>query len=359
MAEKIVIMVPPPPRSQAKPTYRADLLQEPEHAAHHHGWQDVSKRLIAGGIAGSLAKTVIAPLDRTKIIFQTSEKIFSARNAVAEMIHICKVEGVSGLWRGNSATVLRVFPYAGIQFCAFDLYKKMFSESGHLSEIQRLGAGSAAGATAVALTYPLDLLRARLAVRRQISGKQVTYLEVLKAGESQVHIRNLYRGLSPTLLGILPYAGIAFYTRDTLNSLAAKHFETTSLNTPLSTKLASGAISGLIAQSSTYPLDLVRRRMQTEGFVDSASRGNEARQDVTGRTRLRYVSIVGTLKTIYCEGGLKGLFKGLSMNWVKGPAAFMISFTAFDYLKLFFHISSHEDFRKKPAGEREAKTESA
>ncbi len=55
-------------------TYRADLLQEPEKHHMDSSVMDVSKRLIAGGIAGSLAKSVIAPLDRTKIIFQTSEK---------------------------------------------------------------------------------------------------------------------------------------------------------------------------------------------------------------------------------------------------------------------------------------------
>ena len=260
----------------------------------------------------------------------------------------CKYEGVVGLWRGNSATVLRVFPYAGIQFCSFDLYKKMFSsdDSGHLTSLQRLGAGSAAGATAVAITYPLDLLRARLAVQRhEPGGAPLSYRHALNAGPQGVQLRDLYRGLSPTLLGILPYAGIAFYTRDTLNGLAARRLETTSLDTPLAVKLGAGAISGLIAQSSTYPLDLVRRRMQTEGYTRA-----DAADGAPRRTAAKYLTILGTLRTIHAEGGARALFKGLSMNWIKGPVAFMISFTAFDYLKLLFHIraAAAEDFRRKP-----------
>jgi solute carrier family 25, member 42 len=318
---------------------------------------DVSKRLIAGGIAGSLAKTVIAPLDRTKIIFQTSEKVFNARNLMQEILHICKHEGVLGLWRGNSATVLRVFPYAGIQFCSFDLYKKMFSnhDSGHLTSIQRLGAGSAAGATAVAVTYPLDLLRARLAVQRHVAGgARLSYRHALCAGHDRILLSDLYRGLAPTLLGILPYAGIAFFTRDTLNGLAARRLETTALDTPLAAKLAAGAVSGLIAQSSTYPLDLVRRRMQTEGYLPAAAAAAAAPAPAGAprATAVKFVSIAGTLRAIYQEGGARALFKGLSMNWIKGPVAFMISFTAFDYLKLLLHISAAaaDDFRRKPPG---------
>lgn len=327
-------------------SYRADLLQQPDKNSIENSAIDVSKRLVAGGIAGSLAKSAIAPLDRTKIIFQTSTKVFNARNVIHEMAEICKLEGIAGLWRGNSATVLRVFPYAGIQFCSFDLYKKLFSDddTGHLSSLQRLGAGSAAGATAVVITYPLDLLRARLAVQREVSGVRLSYYDAL-VGDGAFRIRNLYRGIMPTLLGILPYAGIAFYTRDTLNALAARRLETSALETPLFAKLFSGAISGLVAQSSTYPLDLVRRRMQTEGYIDLSHSGLKGAR----RAELKYVTIAGTLRTIYAEGGTRALFKGLSMNWIKGPVAFMISFTAFDYLKLLFNIQppAAEDFRRK------------
>lgn len=36
---------------------------------------------------------------------------------------------------------------------------------------------------------------------------------------------------------------------------------------------------------------------------------------------------------------MRGMFKGLSVNWVKGPVAISISFTTFDFLKRQFGIS--------------------
>ncbi|KAE8294342.1 Mitochondrial coenzyme A transporter SLC25A42 Solute carrier family 25 member 42 [Larimichthys crocea] len=271
--------------------------------------------LLCGAFAGAVAKTVIAPLDRTKIIFQVSSKRFSAKEAFRLIYCTYMKDGLLSLWRGNSATMVRVMPYAAIQFFSHEQYKTHLGgyygyQGKALPPLPRFLAGSLAGTTAAMLTYPLDMVRARMAVTAREMYSNIMHVFVRISQEEGV--KTLYRGFTPTILGVIPYAGITFFTYETLKKL---HSEKTKRSQPYPyERLAFGACAGLIGQSASYPLDVVRRRMQTAGVTGSS-----------------YVTILGTMREIVThEGVVRGLYKGLSMNWVKGPVAVGISLTTFD-----------------------------
>jgi hypothetical protein len=75
---------------------------------------------------------------------------------------------------------VRIFPYAAVQFFAYENFKKvheafieftdplyqLFTQNNQNkhSNLANLAAGSLAGASSVICTYPLDLVRVRLAV---------------------------------------------------------------------------------------------------------------------------------------------------------------------------------------------------
>ncbi|KAM8875079.1 mitochondrial coenzyme A transporter SLC25A42-like isoform 1-T1 [Spinachia spinachia] len=271
--------------------------------------------LLCGAFAGAVAKTVIAPLDRTKIIFQVSSNRFSAKEAFRLIYCSYVKDGLLSLWRGNSATMVRVMPYAAIQFCSHDQYKRLLGgyygyQGKALPPFQRFLAGSLAGTTAAMLTYPLDMVRARMAVTAREMYSNIMHVFVRISQEEGV--RTLYRGFTPTIMGVIPYAGITFFTYETLKKL---HTEKTARAQPYpAERLAFGACAGLIGQSASYPLDVVRRRMQTAA--------------VTGWS---HATVLGTARAIAAQEGVaRGLYKGLSMNWVKGPVAVGISLTTFD-----------------------------
>lgn len=112
-------------------------------------------------------------------------------------------------------------------------------------------------------------------------------------------------------------------------------------------RMQCGAFSGLFAQTLTYPLEVTRRRMQTIGVVETS--GKAASVDVVGKSHhaaqaqeaeLRAVkpnkppSLRAIVTELYAEQGIRSFYKGVTLNWFKGPIAFSISFTAFDTVQM-------------------------
>lgn len=276
----------------------------------------VATSLIAGATAGAVAKTTIAPLDRTKINFQISNAPYSAQEALRFLKNTYKNEGLFNLWRGNSATMARIIPYAAIQFTAHEQWKRILkvdSDNSPTTPLRRFLSGSLAGVTSQSLTYPLDLARARMAVTHKEQYRTLSQVFVKIWREEGPC--TFYRGYLPTILGVIPYAGVSFFTYDTLKKYYSDYTGSSQPNS--FANLVFGAAAGMLGQSSSYPLDIVRRRMQTSSVIGT-----------------QYTTIIGTLTKIYREEGLRrGFFKGLSMNWVKGPVAVGISFATYEHTR--------------------------
>ena len=118
------------------------------------------------------------------LIQQVSNRPFSLRLAAKKIRQVYRDEGITRLWKGNSATILRVIPYSATHFAAFRGYSHliMVDEYTPLTPFQRFIAGACAGATATCLTYPLDFLRTRMAVNEG----QETYKNISVAFRSIV-----------------------------------------------------------------------------------------------------------------------------------------------------------------------------
>jgi hypothetical protein len=133
-----------------------------------------------------VAKSVVAPFDRIKILYQISSAEFHIYKVPSVAWRIVQNEGMSALWKGNTATMIRVFPYSGIQFMVFDRCKTFLLKEQEMDYVRRksvdpraskpewglsatesLVSGMIAGAVSVSATYPLDLTRAQLAVLRR------------------------------------------------------------------------------------------------------------------------------------------------------------------------------------------------
>ena len=180
---------------------------------------------------------------------------------------------------------MRVFPYAALQFTSFELFKSFLPTLGlgWLSKdahSMKFVAGSLAGLTAVSATFPLDTIRARLAF--QVVGETryhgiiiviiviiiLRYHGIIHTGGSILRTEGalgLYRGLAPTLLGIIPYAGLSFYFFELLKTKLLQHFKWArssldgdEVTLVLGAKLLCGGFAGAMSQTVSYPLDVAR-----------------------------------------------------------------------------------------------------
>ncbi|WCJ29430.1 Mitochondrial substrate carrier family protein [Euphorbia peplus] len=296
------------------------------------------KELIAGGAAGGFAKTAVAPLERTKILLQTRTVGFQSVGVFHTLKKVFRHEGFVGFYKGNGASVIRIVPYAAIHFMAYEQYRCWI-----LNNCPALGsgpvidllAGSVAGGTAVLSTYPLDLARTKLAyqvsntsVSSQGSMKSVYarpvyggLKDVLTSVYKEGGTRALYRGVGPTLTGILPYAGLKFYIYEELKRRVPEENQKS-----IVMRLSCGALAGLFGQTLTYPLDVVRRQMQVENLQPS----------IQGHGRYR--NTWHGLSTIAHNQGWRQLFAGLSVNYIKIVPSVAIGFTAYDAMKIWLRI---------------------
>ncbi|PHH70349.1 hypothetical protein CDD82_7183 [Ophiocordyceps australis] len=338
-------------------------------------WNYVWKSGVAGGLAGCAAKTVVAPLDRVKILFQASNPQFakytgSSFGVLKAMKDIYLAEGYQGLFRGHSATLLRIFPYAGSKFLAYEQFRALLIPSKEYeTPLRRLLSGSFAGVTSVFLTYPLEVVRVRLAFETKHEGRsslasicrqiynehpvdKTATARLPNAGPNagpiaaasteaqplrpRIGLVNFYRGFLPTLLGMLPYAGMSFLTHDTVSdmlrhaviaqytTLARSKSQSADKPAPLRSwaELMAGGVAGLISQTASYPLEVIRRRMQVGGAVGDGHR----------------LRLGETARIIWMERGLRGFFVGLTIGYVKVFPMAAVSFYTYERMKLVFGI---------------------
>lgn len=309
----------------------------------------------------SQAKTTVAPLDRVKILFQTSNPHFAKYQSswaglTRAASDIYTHNGVLGLFRGHSATLLKIYPYAAIKFVAYEQYRALLIGARHQETWgRRFSAGALAGVTSVFFTYPLEVIRVRLAFETKHRGSSLSdicrkiYQEqplpkpnptaaatAVQVVAPRSGLINFYRGFSTTMIGMVPYAGVSFLTHDTAGDFLRKPSirQYTTMPQPANApadkpaplrawaELLAGGISGLVSQTVSYPLEVIRRRMQVSGAVGDGHR----------------LRIGETAGLIFKERGFPGFFVGLTIGYLKIIPMSAVSFYTYERLKTLLSI---------------------
>ncbi|KAM4527274.1 calcium-binding mitochondrial carrier protein SCaMC-2-B-like [Odontesthes bonariensis] len=281
------------------------------------------RHLVAGGGAGAASRTCTAPLDRLKVLMQVHASKSNSMRIAGGFTHMIREGGLTSLWRGNGINVIKIAPESAIKFMAYEQIKR-FIGANHktLGITERFVAGSLAGAIAQSSIYPMEVLKTRLALRR--TGQYSGILDCAKRIFQKEGVGAFYKGYIPNMLGIIPYAGIDLAVYETLKNYWLQHFATDSADPGVLVLLACGTTSSTCGQLASYPLALVRTRMQAQATVERGPQMN----------------MTGLFTHIIRTEGAMGLYRGLAPNFMKVIPSVCISYVVYEYLKTTLGVRS-------------------
>lgn len=284
------------------------------------------RHLVSGGAAGAVSRTCTAPLDRLKILFQVHGSKIEKKNklTIAEGFrHMLKEGGVKSLWRGNGINVLKIAPESALKFMAYEQIKRLFvnaSDKNEIGPLERFMSGSMAGVISQTIIYPMEVLKTRLAIRKtgQYKGMIDCAMKVYKNEGASV----FYRGYIPNIIGIIPYAGIDLCIYETLKTFYMRKYE--NQDPGVFVLLACGTTSSTVGQLASYPLALVRTKLQAEDRATKKGPPN---------------TMTSMFRKILENEGPKGLYRGIAPNFLKVAPAVSISYVVYEKVRSYLGIT--------------------
>ncbi|KAL4205318.1 hypothetical protein AMTRI_Chr01g136680 [Amborella trichopoda] len=264
---------------------------------------------VSGALAGAMTKAVLAPLEtiRTRMVVGVGSK-----NIAGSFFEIVEQQGWQGLWAGNAVNMLRIIPTQAIELCTFECVNRAVSsakakyklDNGQqkswvdislglpLSWISPVAVGgAAAGIVSTLCCHPLEVLKDRITVNPEVYGDVRLALQKM----SEEGFRGYYAGISPTLIGMLPYSTCYYYMYESIKKSYCGAKKKSSLNR--AELIVIGALSGFTASTISFPLEVARKRLMVGGT--------------------RHTDIMGALSEVVREDGLKGLYRGWGASCLK------------------------------------------
>jgi len=311
------------------------------HEPKVHTWTSIAKSLFAGGIAGGVSRTAVAPLERLKILQQVHGRTATEYGTVYRGLNtILQKDGLRGFFIGNGANCIRIVPNSAVKFFCYERitdaifqFRRSLDPECEMNVFNRLAGGAGAGIIAMTSVYPLDMVRGRLTVQAGTVHQYNGMVDATRKIIQHEGAGSLYKGLLPSVIGVIPYVGLNFAVYETLKDMLAVKLELkSSKELSVAQSLTCGGFAGAVGQTVAYPFDVVRRRLQVAGWQGSASKTME---------KAKYSGMMDCFGKIARYEGVGAFFHGLSANYIKVMPSIAIAFVTYEEVKRVLQVGLH------------------
>ncbi|KAF2301283.1 hypothetical protein GH714_022404 [Hevea brasiliensis] len=181
------------------------------------------KGVALGGVGtGALQSLMLTPVELVKIRLQLQDKshaelhhIDCHKGPISVAKSILRTEGLRGIYRGFSITVLRDAPSHGFYFWTYEYMREQLHpgcrKNGQESLRTMLIAGGLAGVASWVCCYPLDVIKTRLQAQTPSSPQKYNgILDCLSRSVKEEGYRVLWRGLGTAVSRAFAVNGAIF-----------------------------------------------------------------------------------------------------------------------------------------------------
>jgi len=297
--------------------------------------EQLASDLVLGGSIGAMAKTIMAPVERVKLLLQTQDSNAAVRSGEVKRYtslgdcfkRVYTEQGVWSFWRGNLVNCLRYAPQQGSALAFNDMINNMFPVyNSHTdfwkSVASKLVSGGTAGAIANTICYPFDFARTRLASDLKTGKPQFKgIVDCIVTTVRNQGITGLYTGWMVTCMGAFVYRagqlGLFKQIQD-MNPYRADKGTIGAFSTFVAVTCARTAIMPF-----NYPFDTVRRRMMLESEKKLADRV--------------YKGSWSCFRQVLATEGVKGMYKGMVPELFRGVGGSLV-IVCYERIKMIFNM---------------------
>lgn len=320
--------------SQEKPVAKVQVVETAKRVPKSKVEQ-LASDLLVGGTIGAISKTIMAPVERVKLLIQTQDSnpdIISGKaqrySSIGDCFRRVKSEqGVLAFWRGNWVNCLRYAPQQGSALAFNDLLNNLFPNYSSNTEFWKsfgvkLFSGGLAGALANTICYPFDFARTRLASdvgkgKGQFKGISDCIMTTVRSQG----LTGLYTGWTVTVMGAFVYRAGQLGCFKQIQDLNPYQKDKGTLGAISS--FAAVTVARSIVMPFNYPFDTVRRRMMLE-----------SEKPVDKRL---YKGSLDCFFQVLKKEGAKGMYKGMVPELFRGVGGSLV-IVAYDRVKVIFGI---------------------